>query len=122
MFALSWKLQLCILQSELAHRLSKMWFRLSNRNRSFVSQIANRESHTRFYAKMLKNLTKAQVPSTSKATHPESDPGDGENGQDKPNNHYWMSKRHAASRNLTEWLVENEANHALKVSLGPLLL
>jgi hypothetical protein len=99
-----------------------MWFRLSNRNHGFVSQIANRESCMRFYAEMLENLTKAQVSSTSEASHPESDPGDGENGQDKPNNRYWMSKRHATSRNLTEWLVENKADHALKVSLGPLLL
>jgi hypothetical protein len=104
-------------QSELAHRLSKLWFRLSNRNRDFVSQIANKESCTRYYATLLKDLTEAQVPPTSEATPLEPNPADGEDGRYKPGDRYWMSKKHATSRNLTEWLIENKTDRALHVSV-----
>ena len=56
--------------------------------------------------------------SHSIVTQPEPDPEEGEDGQDKLNDHYWMSKRAALTRNLTEQLAENGADHALKASLG----
>jgi hypothetical protein len=106
-----------MLQSKLAHCLSKLWFRLSNWNCDFVSQITNKESCTRYYATLLKDLTEAQVPPTSEATHLEPNPEDGEDGHYKPGDCYWMSKKHATSRNLTEWLIENKTDRALHVSV-----
>ena len=70
-----------------------------------------------FYTKLLRGLTEAQVLSTTQATQPEPDLEEGEDRQDKFNNRYWMSKRAALTRNLMEWLAENEADHALKASL-----
>jgi hypothetical protein len=106
------------LQSELAHRFSKIWFKLSNRNHGFVKQIADKESHTRYYANMLEGLTEALGASTFEATHPEPKPEDGENRQDKLDDQYWMSKKHTTSKDLTEWLIENKADCALNVSFG----
>lgn len=57
-------------------------------------------------------MTEARVPSKSNATLPEPNPED-----DNPDDRYWMSKRAAVNRNLTEWLFENETDHALKVRL-----
>ena len=107
-----------LLQSELAHCLSKLWYKLSNKNRGFIRQITDKESCMRFYTKLLGGLTEAHIPSTSKVTQPEPDLDEGEDGQDKLNDCYWMSKRAALTRNLMEWLAENGADHALKASLG----
>src|ERR1700761_3678924 len=92
-----------------------MWYRASNRNRGFISQIANKESHTRFYTALVKDLTTVQAPSTSDAT---SLPEDGEDTHNNSEDHYWMSKKPARSRDLRQWLSENEADHALTVSLN----
>ena len=78
----------------------------------------DKESCTWFYTELLRGLTEAHIPSTSKATQPEPNLEEGEDRQDKLNNHYWMSKRAALTRNLIEWLAENGADHALKASLG----
>ena len=67
-------------------------------------------------------MTEARVPSTPKATQPEPNPKEGEDGQDKLNDRYWMSKRAALTRNLTEWLIENGDDHALKASVLAQLL
>ena len=67
-------------------------------------------------------MTEARVLSTPKATQPEPDPKEGEDGQDKLDDRYWMSKRAALTRNLTEWLIENGDDHALKASVLARLL
>ena len=77
----------------------------------------DKESHARFYAELLRGLTEARVPSTPKATQPEPDPKEREDGQDKLDDRYWMSKRAALTRNLTEWLIEKGDDHALKASV-----
>jgi hypothetical protein len=63
-------------------------------------------------------LTTVQAPSTSDAT---SLPEDGEDTHDNSEDHYWMSKKIARSRDLRQWLSENEADRALTVSLDPLV-
>src|ERR1700761_7746165 len=95
-----------------------MWYRASNRNCSFISQIANKESRTRFYTALVKDLTTVQAPSTSDAT---SLLEDGEDTHNNSEDHYWMSKKPARSRDLRQWLSENEADRALTVSLNPLV-
>ena len=90
---------------------------MTNRNDGFVGQIANKESHTRFYATMLKNLSEAQDPSTSKVTHPEPHTEDTDDKQNWCDERYWMSKKSSSTTDLTQWLIENESNHALKVTL-----
>ncbi|KAH9018100.1 hypothetical protein EDB85DRAFT_1874003 [Lactarius pseudohatsudake] len=87
--------------SELAHRLSKMWYRTSNKNRGFIGQIASKESRTRFYAAMFEDKT-------STATTRRR-----EDGLRNPSERYWMPKMYASCRNLTEWLIDNQADHAL---------
>ena len=67
-------------------------------------------------------MTEARVLSTPKATQPEPNPKEGEDGQDKLDDRYWMSKRAALTRNLTEWLIENGDDHALKASVLARLL
>ena len=95
-----------------------MWYRASNRNCGFISQIAKKESRTRFYTALVKDLTMVHAPSTSDAT---SLPEDGEDTHDNSEDHYWMSKKPACSRDLRQWLSENEADCALTVSLNPLV-
>jgi len=97
-----------------------MWYRTSNRNRGFIGQIANKESRTRFYAAMVKDLTMVQAPSTSDATQSESLPEDEEDTHSSSDDHYWMSKKHATSRDLGQWLMENDTDRALSVSLNRL--
>ena len=104
------------MQSELAHRLSKMWYRLSNRTRGFVGQITNRESRTRFYDDMLKNLSEAQESSTSEVTRPDPRMEDRDDMQDHWDEQYWMSKKRHTHTDLTQWLIENKSDRALKVS------
>ena len=74
-----------------------------------MKQIADKESRTRFFDSMLEGLTKEQVPSTSKETHQEE--------EQSQYDRYWMSKKHADTRDLTQWLNENKADRALNVSL-----
>ncbi|KAH9012682.1 hypothetical protein EDB84DRAFT_1278570, partial [Lactarius hengduanensis] len=101
--------------SELAHRLSKMWYRTSNKNRGFIGQIASKESRTQFYAAMFEELaaSSAAAPSTPEARHPQPQPEDGEDGLRNPSERYWMPKTYASCRNLTEWLIDNQADRAL---------
>ncbi|KAH9167309.1 hypothetical protein EDB89DRAFT_2075020 [Lactarius sanguifluus] len=81
--------------SELAHRLSKMWYRSSNKNRGFIGQITSKESRTRFYAAMLAELEKGQSPPNSE-TRPQSPqpprPEVGDDALSNPSERYWMSK------------------------------
>ena len=77
----------------------------------------DKESCARFYTELLRGLTEVRVLSTPKATQPEPDPKEGEDGQDKLDNRYWMFKRAALTRNLMEWLIENGDDHALKASV-----
>ena len=98
-----------------------MWYRSSNRNRGFIRQIASKESRTRFYTAMAKDLTTLQAPSTSAAAHPEPLPAEEEDTHSNVEGHYWMSKKHATSRDLRQWLAENQNDRALTVSLDCLL-
>ncbi|KAH9039665.1 hypothetical protein EDB85DRAFT_2141171 [Lactarius pseudohatsudake] len=114
--------------SELAHRLSKMWYRSSNRNRGFIGQITSKESRTRFYAAMLAELEKGQNPPNSE-TRPQSPqpprPEDGDDAPSNPSERYWMSKSSATVRDLTEWLIDNRndpALHAFKQEFRPRLI
>ena len=101
-------------QSELAHRLSKMWYRVSNKNRAFINQITSRECRTRFYCAMLEEINKEQNPP---ASVPESQPR--LNNGDTPSHsseRYWIPKA-ATVKDLTSWLVENRGDPALRVSV-----
>ena len=82
----------------------------------------DKESCAWFYTELLRGLTEAHVLSTPKAMQPEPDPKEGEDGQDKLDDRYWMSKRAALTRNLMEWLIENGDDHALKASVLAQLL
>ena len=97
-----------------------MWYRMSNRHRGFISQITNKESRTWFYAAMVNDLTMVQAPSTSDSdtTQSESLPEDEEDTHSSSDDHYWMSKKHATSRDLGQWLMENDTDRALSVSLS----
>ena len=59
--------------------------------------------------------TRPEVPNMTDATPPEPQPED-EHAPTNTNDPYLMSKRHAARTDLTEWLAENENDHALRVS------
>ena len=104
-------------QSELAHRLSKMWYRTSNRNRNFVSQITAKESRTRFYTAMLEEINKG---APDPVTAPEPDLEDGDTPSD-PGERYRIPKA-ATVRDLTGWLAENQGDPALRVSVNLCLL
>ncbi|KAH9003209.1 hypothetical protein EDB86DRAFT_2799659, partial [Lactarius hatsudake] len=103
---------------ELAHRLSKMWYRSSNRNRGFVGQITSKESRTRFYTAMLAELEKGQPesppnsetrPQSPQPPHPEVE----DDAPSNPSERYWMSKSSAIVRDLTKWLIDNRNDPAL---------
>ncbi|KAH9161682.1 hypothetical protein EDB89DRAFT_2029564 [Lactarius sanguifluus] len=104
--------------SELAHRLSKMWYRSSNKNRDFIRQVANKESRTRFYATMLEVLAQGQSPSTPATLFTNScerpNSRDEEATPNNPSVRYQMSKSSATSRDLTWWLLENQDDRALR--------
>ena len=103
-------------QSELAHRLSRMWYRTSNKNQNFINQITVKERRTGFYKAMLDEINKDQNPPLPvPAPQPVLEDGD------TPGNlteHYWIPKA-ATVRNLTSWLAENEEDPALRVSVQP---
>ena len=65
---------------------------------------------------MVKDLTAVQAPSTSDATATLL-PEDEEDTHSNTDDHYWMSKKHATSRDLRQWLNENSTDRALCVSL-----
>ena len=48
-------------QSKLAHHLSRMWYRMSNKNCNFIDQITRKERCTWFYRVMLDEINKGQV-------------------------------------------------------------
>ena len=87
---------------------------MSNKNRGFVGQITHKESRTRFYAMMLKDLSEATSVSEARPSQPEAD--DEDSMLSKADEHYWMPKTCADSRDLTEWLVNNQTDRALHVS------
>src|ERR1700761_8917571 len=97
-----------------------MWYRSSNRNRGFIRQIASKESRTRFYTAMVKDLTTLQAPSSSATAHPAPLPAE-EDTHSNAEGHYWMSKKHATSRDLRQWLADNQTDSALTVSLDCLI-
>jgi len=83
---------------------------MSNKNRNFVRQIANKESHTRYYATLSKELTKAQAPTTPQAIN---------DNEDMPNDltmHYEIPKTASAISNLMEFIIEHRSDHAFHVS------
>ena len=84
--------------------------RMSNKNCNFVDQIAHKESCTHFYAMMFKDLADAKPPSISKAGPPQPEAKDGDNMLSNTNEHYWMPKTHAGSRDLTYWLIKNQTD------------
>jgi hypothetical protein len=93
-----------------------MRYRMTNKNRGFVGQITDKESHARFYAAMLERLEmRPAAPSTPDATHPGPQP-DAEDAPTNTEDRYWMSKKHSSQRNLGEWVSENRDDPALKVS------
>ena len=59
-----------------------------------------------------------QAPSTSDATQSELLPEDEEGTHSSSDGHYWLSKKHATSRDLRQWLMENDTDHVLSVSLN----
>ncbi|KAH9026768.1 hypothetical protein EDB85DRAFT_1821615, partial [Lactarius pseudohatsudake] len=110
--------------SELTHRLSKMWYRMSNKNRRYIQQIADRESRNRFYTAMCEELSKGQVPSASVSgnelegagpppiahpplQHEEASPTD-------PGERYWMPKTDASTWDLGDWLYQHRGDPALR--------
>ena len=104
-------------QSELAHRLSRMWYRMSNKNRNFIGQITIKERHTWFYKTMRDELIKGQntpvpLPAPQPVREEEDTPGD-------PSQRYWIPKA-ATVRDLTSWLAKNRGDPALRVSVHPL--
>jgi hypothetical protein len=106
-------------QSELAHRLSKMWFRISNKNYGFISQITMKETRTQFYASMQEEIKKGQNPPVPGTTRLQADPEDGEDTPNNPSEHYSIPKC-VTTRDITSWLVENQGDPALQVSDRPL--
>jgi len=107
-----------------------MWYRSSNKNRGFIHQIANKESHTQFYTAMCKESAKGQRPSTSTTgndhhearSHQHQNSEDGDAVLPNPSARYWMPKFCASGENLTEWLIKNREDRALHVSLYPLAI
>lgn len=89
---------------------------MSNKNRNYISQIAHKESRTRFYAMMFKDLADTKPPSISEAGPPQPEAEDGDNMLSDANERYWMPKTYAGSRDLTRWLAENQTDPALRVS------
>lgn len=89
-----------------------MWYRTSNKNRGFIGQITSKESRTRFYAEILKELGPA-VSDTGVD-------GDSADSMSDPNERYWMSKNSATSRNIEKWLAESRDDPALQVILQSL--
>ena len=84
---------------------------MSNRNSSFIRQIASKESRTRFYTSLQEVLNPV-----SESTSAQSDPkGEG----DTPRNltePYWLSDC-AIVRDLRRWLSKNRKDRALHASI-----
>jgi hypothetical protein len=95
-----------------------MWYRTSNRNRGFVSQIASKESRTWFYTTLQEELNKSQNPPASASSLLQPDPKDRGDVPNNPTDRYWLPKS-AAVRDLPNWLSENKEDHALCVSVHP---
>jgi hypothetical protein len=102
-----------------------MWFRLSNKNHGFIHQIANKESRTRVYSGMSKEMAEGQTATvtsrkdprhttSSQIQHPEEDVVAHDLCA-----HYWMSKTCASSTDFTQWLIDNREDRALHVSQYP---
>ena len=87
-----------------------MWYRMSNRKRNFVSQIANRENRTRYYTELSKELENTQPPPLPQTVNDEDAPND-------PTKHYEIPKTTSVVRDLMEFVVEHRDDRALRVSL-----
>ncbi|KAH9025567.1 hypothetical protein EDB84DRAFT_1564035 [Lactarius hengduanensis] len=110
--------------SELTHRLSKMWYRMSNKNHRYIQQIADRESRNRFYTAMCEELSKGQVPSASVSGNELEDAGPPpiahpplqheEASPTDPGERYWMPKTDASTWDLGDWLYQRRGDPALR--------
>ena len=110
------------------HCLSKIWYRLLNKNHGFIRQLTIKEMRSWHYRDMYQRLAKGQIThstdtrnvhqeetnnlhpptaSTSKSVYP----GD-------PSKRYQIAKTHTSSYHLGQWLHENQGDPALHVSPG----
>ncbi|KAH9017840.1 hypothetical protein EDB84DRAFT_1566683 [Lactarius hengduanensis] len=106
--------------SELTHRLSKVWYRMSNKNRGFLRQITNKEIRTRFYDTMCQELAKdrtTSTPTTVGSPHLHPAPESEDVPSSDPSERYQMPKAYSSIQDLGEWLHENRGDPALRVSL-----
>ena len=104
-------------QSELTHRLSRMWYRMSNKSQNFINQITIKERCAGFYKVMLDEINKDQNPLLPiPAPWPVLEDGDMPGDLTE---HYWIPKV-ATVRNLTSWLAKNLEDPALRVSVQSL--
>ena len=108
------------------HCLSKIWYRLLNKNHGFIHQLTIKEMRSQHYRDMRQRLAKGQIThstdtrnvrqeetnnphpptaSTSESVYP----GD-------PSKCYRIAKTHASSYHLGQWLHQNKGDPALRVS------
>jgi hypothetical protein len=95
------------------HCLSKIWYRMSNKNRGFICQITIKEMHTRHYCGMCQELAKSQTTHTPDTRNvcqeAASNPSLTANASEDvslrdPSECYRIAKMHASSYNIGEWL------------------
>lgn len=101
-----------------------MYYRLSNKNRGYIHQIANRESRARVYRTMSIESTESHTQTATSRKDPrhatssqDQLPEDGDAVARDLCAHYWMSKNPAYSTDFTQWLIDNREDRALHVSL-----
>jgi hypothetical protein len=108
------------------HCLSKIWYRMSNKNQGFIRQITVKEMRTRHYREMCQELAKGQTMHTpdtrnvhQEATsnpHSPTAPASEDVSPGDPTERYQIAKTHASSYNIGEWLHQNQGDPALRVS------
>jgi hypothetical protein len=107
------------------HCLSKIWYRMSNKNRGFIRQITIKEMRTRHYRGMCQELAKSQTTHTpdtrnvrqEAASNPSLTASASEDvSPHDPSERYRIAKTHASSYNIGEWLHQNQGDPALCVS------
>jgi hypothetical protein len=122
---LEYQVKLINLQSELAHRLSKMWYALSNKNKKFVAQVANKENRARFYRDLKKRLDDTrgggdeQAPgaAASASERTQHITGDDDLQLTDPKERYHIGTRATIQHDLLSWLHDNLQDPAFKVCL-----
>ena len=84
---------------------------MSNKNRNFIGQIANKENRTRYYVVLSEELDnlKARAKTSPHADNEEDAPSDAAM-------HYDIPKTTSVTRDLTEFLIEYQGDRATHVS------